>query len=397
MAKLKFNVDEFLPRLLQVAGVVNSKNTLPILGDVVFSTHVGESVDERIVTLMASDGETWLTVKVPLVEFDEQITFCVIATDIVKVLSNLKGKSVEMVLDEETHTIKGSYGNGRFALPFEHTDEYPRSDMNMDGAIEKEIVAVNLSRAISKCDFAIANDKLRPILNGIHFDFASNGMTCFATDGQKMARYFDKTVVSDNEETTGFTLPKKPANILFGLLANYDENVRLVFNNTCVSFGNNDFRMQTRLLEGNYPNCDRVIPKDNTIETIVSKGELLEALKRVMPMGDAVSELVRCLFAMGEITVSAEDFSYSKSADERIACDYASQELSIGFNGNMLIELLQCIDSDTVKICLKDMTRAGVFKPTDEDENEEFVALLMPLIIHTKVAQPKEPNNDGNL
>ena len=380
MAKLKFNVDDVLPCLSQVVGVVNAKSPLPILSNVVFVTRMGASVEERAFSLTASDSETWVTMAVSDVEFDENVSFGIPAFDILKALSNLKGKTVEMTLDDETHTVECSYGKGRFVLPFEKVDEFPRPNMNMDDAKAIDIKSSNLSRALSKTSFAIANDKLRPIMNGVHFDFSNTGMVAVATDGQKLAKYIDKTIVSDVESTIGFTLPKKPANILEGLLDD-DANVRLMFTDKCVSYQTQKFKLQTRLLEGNYPQYNRVIPTDNPIETIISKDEMLDALKRVMPMGNAQSELVKLAFTMGNVKISAEDFSYSKLADENVTCDYASQDLEIGFNGTMLAEILQSIDGESVKVFLKAPERAGLFRPVTESDTEEFISLLLPVVV----------------
>lgn len=376
MAKLKINVDSVLGSLSQVVGVVNTKNPIPILGDIVFHTSTAG------LTVTASDGETWLSIVVPCIEFDEPTKFCVIAADIYKVLSNLKGKDVEMVLDEETHTLKCTYGNGHFELPYEKSDDYPRPSMDMSDAITKEINAANIQRAIEKTTFAVANDRLRPIMNGIHFDFFEYGMVAVATDTQKMAKFTDKTTKSDGLDAfKGFTLPKKPCTILQGILNGCDTNIDVTFNDKCAMFKNDVFAMRTRLLEGNYPNYELVMPKDNNIITTVNKSEFMEALRRVMPMGNATSSLVKLLFEMGKVTIFAEDAGYSKSADESVECDYATQAMSIGFNGNYLLETLQAIDGDDFKICLKEKVRPGVFTPINDDENEEYISLLMPIFI----------------
>lgn len=375
--RLKISVDDMLPCLAQVVNVVNSKNALPILGNVVFQTR-----QDNGLTITASDSETWLTIKTPCKEFDEPMTFCVLATDIFKVLSNLKGKEVEMTLNADTHMVQGTYAKGRFSLPYEEAKEYPRPSMAMDDAVSLDINAANLQRALNKTSFAIANEKLRPIMNGIHFDFTQDNMVAAATDGQKLAKYVDKTVRFDlGESTLGFTLPKKPVTLLANLLAVCDTEVKVTFTDKCVCVSNDGFKLMTRLLEGNYPPYNRVIPVDNSVETIVSKSELIEALRRVLPMGNATSELVKLTFTMGNVTILAEDASFSKSADESIDCDFASQELSIGFNGGYMMEILQNIDSDNVKVCLKEPSRAGLFKPTDEDESEEYVSLLMPIFV----------------
>ena len=375
--RLKFSVDGMLPRLAQVVNVVNSKNALPILGNVVFQTR-----NDNGLTITASDSETWLTIKTPCKEFDEPMTFCVLATDIFKVLSNLKGKEVEITLDADTHMIQGTYAKGRFSLPYEDAAEYPRPTMEMADAMSIDINAANMERALNKASFAIANEKLRPIMNGIHFDFFNYGMVSVATDGQKMAKYVDKTIKLDMDGSTcGFTLPKKPVTLLSSLLNGCDTEVKVMFTDKCVAVSNDDFKLLTRLLEGHYPPYDRVIPTDNSVETIVNKSELIEALRRVLPLGNATSELVKLTFTMGNVTISAEDASFSKSADESIDCDFASQELSIGFNGGYMMEILQNIDSDDVKVCLKEPSRAGLFKPTNADENEEYVSLLMPIFV----------------
>ncbi len=378
MGKLKFNTDEVLPMLSRVVSVVNAKNPIPILGNVVFQTR-----QDTGLTITTSDSETWLTIKTPCIEFDEPMMFCVLAQDIFKVLSNLKGKEVEMVLDKETHTVLGTYKKGHFSLPYEDAEEYPRPAMAMDDAIQMEMNSANMLRALDKASFAIANEKLRPILNGVHFDFMQDYMVAVATDGQKLAKHIDNTIKTECDDSVvhGFTLPRKPVTLLIGLLSGCDTNVNLLFTDKCVSIGNSDFKLMTRLLEGKYPQYDCVIPTDNTVETVVQKNELIDALKRVLPMGNASSELVKMAFSMGNVTISAEDISYSKAADESIDCDYASQELTIGFNGGYLTELLQNIDGDNVKICLKEPSRAGLFKPTEAHESEDYVALLMPIFV----------------
>jgi len=378
MAKLRISTDEVLPRLAQVVGVVNSKSPLPILGNVVFQTR-----QDGGLTITASDSEIWLTVKVPCIQSDEPMTFCVLATDIFKVLSNLKGKEVEMTLDKETHTVQGTYQKGRFSLPYEDATDFPRPMMDMTDAKTILMHATNFIRAIGKANFAVANEKLRPILNGVHFIFSNTGMIAEATDGQKLIRYVDKTIENfgDGESETAFVLPKKPVTLLIGLLNGYSDDVKIEFTPSCVAISNTEFKMMARLLEGKYPTLERIIPTDNTIKVTIPKNDLIEALKRVLPMGDAVSELVSLAFSIGNLTVATTDINYSKSADESIDCDYASPELSIGFNGSYLLDVLANIEDDNVCIMLKDATRAGLFKPESIDESEDYVSLLMPIFL----------------
>ena len=383
MSKIKFKTDDLLPQLSQSVGVVNSKNSLPILNDVLFVTRIGNGADEHRLSLTTSDSEMWLTVYVPNAEFDTEMMFCVAATDIYKALANLKGKTVEMTIDESAHTVTCEYGNGHFSLPYDDAGDFPRPNMNEDQMVEKKIGSERLLQAIEKACFATANEELRPVMNGVHFDFLQKGMVTVATDGQKLAKYTDLTIQNTNEIASGFTLPKKTAHIMLAVLSNNQGDVDLKFNDKCVRFTHNAFCLTTRLIEGRYPNYDSVIPKDNEITTCINKASLVAALKRVMPMGNTNSELVCLAFTMGNLELSADDFDFSKSARENVECDFASQEITIGFKSSVLLSILQNIDNEQVKVMLKEPSRAAIFKPATDAESYEYVSLVMPMLINS--------------
>ena len=170
---------------------------------------------------------------------------------------------------------------------------------------------------------------------------------------------------------------------MLSVLSNNQGDVDLKFNDKCVRFTHNAFCLTTRLIEGRYPNYDGVIPKDNEITTCINKASLVAALKRVMPMGNTNSELVCLAFTMGNLELSAEDFDFSKSARENVECDFASQEITIGFKSSVLLSILQNIDSEQVKIMLKEPSRAAIFKPATDVESYEYVSLVMPMLINS--------------
>lgn len=386
--KLKFDVDSLLPRIGQCVSVVNTKNSLPILNDLLFETK--DDGNGGVCLLMtASDSETWLSVKGSLMEADKDIRICVNATDIYKALSNLKGKQIEMAIDESAHTITCKHANGRFSLPFEEASEYPQPaaiESNDETATTKMLVGSHVLRSLEKAGFATANDELRPVMNGVHFDFLPDGMVSVATDGHKLAKFKDKEVTfekvgGDESPIKGFTLPKKPSTTLMNILSGYDGNIKLVFNDRAVIVNNTDFKMTTRLIEGRYPNYDGVIPKDNDVIVTVPKADFVSALKRVLPMSNTSSELVSVKMSMGMITLEAVDFDFSKSASENIECDYFGAEIAIGFKGSVMLAVAQNIDGDHIKIALKDPSRAGLFVPANEGETTEYTSLLMPMLI----------------
>lgn len=376
MKTIKFNVDAVLPALVQASKVVGNKNSIAILDNLLLQVINGK------LSATASDTETWIDVDAQIAEGEDGTSICVSAKDFVSALGNLKGCFVTLEVNEDTHTVKCDYGKGRFSMPFENTDEFPQpAIINTDTAINISLSASRLYRAIEKASFATAQDELRPQMNGIHFDFFADGMVTVASDGHKLAKHKDLDVKHDGD-VVGFTLPKKPSFVVMNIINGLgDANVNISFNANTVVFSSDGFKLSTRLVESRYPNYDSVIPTAATIETNINRKDFIAALKRVLPMGNASSQLTKLNFRMGEVEISAEDYDFSKSATERVDCDFASQEFTIGFKGSTLLEIVSNVDGEFVKIGLTDPSRAGVFKPAQDLETTEYTSICMPMLI----------------
>lgn len=373
--EIKLQSKELVSRLKVAAKVVNNKNSLPILGDFLIETR-GDNI-----LITASDSEQWLSLKCPVVECNGDTRFCVSASDFLKAVDNLNDVVITLSLDEQAHTIKCHYGNGSFTMPYDDADEFPLANMDSTDAKEFIIDGKKVLKAIEKTGFATANDELRPVMNGIHFDFFAGGMVCATSDGHKLARYKDKSITRDDDGTVpNFTMPKKPSNILMSVLSAFDGDVKVSFNDKALCVSNADFRLSARLLDFRYPNYDAVIPKDSTITITSDKNSLLNALKRVLPMANDSSYFVELDFTQGQVVVSAKDIDFSKSASETVTCD-CETELKIGFKGSTLIEILRNINDDNVVIELSDPSRAGVFFSAFELTRDEYLSLCMPMLI----------------
>lgn len=373
--KIECNSKTLAANLKTAAKVINSKNSLPILGDFLVETK-GD-----VILVTASDSEQWLSLKCPIVSCDENVCFCVPSADFLKAVDNLSDVLVTLTLDESTHTITCDYGNGKFTMPYEDANEYPLANMDTTDSKDFIIDGKKVLKAIELTGFATANDELRPVMNGIHFDFFTDGMVCATSDGHKLARYKDKTVTREDDGTVpNFTLPKKPSNILMTILSTIEGDVKLSFNDKVISVNNKDFKLSARLLEFKYPNYEAVIPKSSPVTVTADKNSMLNALKRVLPMANDSSYLVELDFSNGQVVVSAKDIDFSKSASETVTCD-CDTELKIGFKGSTLIEILRNINDDNVVIELDNPSRAGVFFSAFELTRDEYLSLCMPMLI----------------
>ena len=228
--------------------------------------------------------------------------------------------------------------------------------------------------------FATADDELRPVMNGIYFDITTEDITMVASDGHKLVRC--KTLAAKGNERAAFILPKKPANLMKNLLPKEQGMVTIEFDerNAVVTLEN--YRMVCRLIEGRYPNYNSVIPQNNPYKVTVDRQQLIGALRRVSIFSSQASSLIKLRMQENQIVISAQDIDFSTSAEETQTCQYAGNPMSIGFKSTFLIDILNNISADEVVIELADPSRAGVIVPVEQEENEDLLMLLMPMMLN---------------
>lgn len=375
MKSFSFQVDSILQELAQVAKVVNNNNALPILSDVFFNVK-----QNKTIKMTASDGETWVSCSSLVDECDSDICFCVEAASIISALSSLKGRRVTFTFEDESPTINGKYDNGEFSLPFDNFRDFPQCNYVGDEMRKMVLPSKIISNALDTTGFAVSDDELRPVMNGVHFDFFSDKMVAVASDGHKLAKYCDKTVTDDLlEQSYGFTLPDKPATILSKMLQKLECDIVIAFSERNVTFSNDNFSISARLVEGRYPNYESVIPKDNKIFAIVDKKQIIDSINRILQFGSKTSKLTSFKFEYGKLTIGAEDIDFSKKASESIACDYKESEFTIGFNGASVVSIVANVQSEKIVFKMSEPSRAALIEPQTQQDNVEYLFLMMPM------------------
>ncbi len=217
-------------------------------------------------------------------------------------------------------------------------------------------------------------------MNGVYFDFQPETLTFVATDAHKLVKC---TAEQSNDFAASFILPKKPSNLLRNLLAKEEDAVEVTFDAKNVTFQLKNFKLVCRLIEGNYPNYNAVIPAANPNKVLVDRVEFLNGIKRVAVCSNPTTNLIRMDIADNRVNLTAQDIDFSVSANETISCSYEGQNVTIGFKSTFLVEILSNIDTPTVVVELADSTRAGVFKPVyDDKQSSESLMLLMPMMIN---------------
>ena len=242
--------------------------------------------------------------------------------------------------------------------------------------IPNAILAENIVRSI----FATAQDELRPVMNGIYFDLTTEYLAVVASDGHKLVR--NKVFTIKSEQPAAFILPKKPANLLKSLLGKDGGDVTIRFDERNAEVNYGDGTIQCRLIEGRYPNYNSVIPQSNPNELHVDRLGLLAALRRVQPFANNSSNLIRFHVEGSTLQLDAEDYDFSRTATERMTCEYNGTPITIGFKGSSFIDILSNFDCPEVIIQLSDSNRAGLVIPSEQPANQDVLMLMMPMLIN---------------
>ena len=360
--------------LQAISRVINSKNALPILDCFLFELQDGT------LSVTVSDSETTMVTTVEVNDSDADGRFAVTAKTLLDALKEIPEQPLTFDINTSSLEITVQYQNGKYSLMGQNADEFPQSAMLGENAVRVEMDAQVLLGGINRAVFATADDELRPVMNGIYFDIHTDDLTFVASDGHKLVRLRNLSVKSP--ERASFILPKKPANLLKNLLGKETEMVNIKFddNNAYVNCAN--FEMVCRLIEGRYPNYNSVIPQENPFKVTIDRISFLNALKRVSVFSNPASSLVKLQLKESEMVVSAQDIDFSTSAEEKIVCQFDGTELNIGFKATYLIEILSNINSEEVILELADPSRAGLIVPAENEENEDQLMLLMPMMLN---------------
>ena len=360
---------------LQAIGrVINSKNTLPILDCFLIELNDG------ILSLTASDNETTMSTSIEVAENDGNCRFAINAKTILDALKEIPEQPLTFDFNPSTLDILVQYMNGRYSVVAQNADEYPIPVTLGENAVHVEMEASTLLNGINRALFATADDELRPVMNGIYFDITTDDLTMVASDGHKLVR--NKNYATKGNEKAAFILPKKPATLLKNLLSKEQGNVNIDFDDRNATFTLPNYRMVCRLIEGRYPNYNSVIPQNNPHKVTIDRVILLSALKRVSVFSSQASSLIKLRLQENQLVLSGQDIDFSTSAEESINCSYNGSPMSIGFKATFLIDILNNLSGQDVVIELADPSRAGVLVPAEQEENEDLLMLLMPMMLN---------------
>lgn len=272
---MKFTVSSSaLLSILSTTGkVISNKNTLPILDYFLL-----ELKDGRL-KVTASDLETTFVGSIEVDSIEEEGIIAAPAKRMLDSLKEFSEQPLTIEADKDSWEIKINWKTGSLSIPGTSGMSYPSiPELNDEEKHEISLDVDILVNGINKTIFATADDELRPVMNGVFIKIEQGGVTFVATDAHKLVKY---TAECQTEEQASFILPKKPANLLKSTLIKEEGEITTVFDKKNAVFKIQDYILICRLIEGNYPNYDAVIPLGNPNKVIIDRVELLNGIKRV--------------------------------------------------------------------------------------------------------------------
>ncbi len=358
-------------QLAAISGVIVNNPVVPILENFLFE------IEGKQLTVTASDLQTSMTTTLVL-EAEKRTSIAIPARILLETLRNLPEQPVTFSINEQTYSVEISSDNGRYRLASENATDFPQLKMTQEGGAV-DMNAEALKKAINQTIIATSSDELRPAMNGVYMNFSESSATFVATDGHRLVRYTRSDVGVATQRP--LIVPRKTLMLLNALLPSEHPTVNIAFSDNTVYFKLANISMVSRLIDERYPDYENVIPAGNPNKLTINRLAFLSSLKRLAIYANRTTHQIKLDIAGSELQILAEDFDFSNEAKERLPCEYEGDDLEIGFNAKLLIEMLNSLASEEVELHFSAPSKAGLILPKDKEQDADLLLLIMPVIL----------------
>lgn len=369
---MKFNVPSkiFSNCASAVSKAINPKSPMTIL------TNFLITLDGDTLTVSGSDIENSVSGRIPVTNAEGSGSVCMDAKRLVDLLKEIPDQALEVTLEGGKAYI--GYSSGSVELTYIDGIEYPEPKKEEDEGepVAFQIPATMLRKGIDYTLFAAATEDYRPIMMGILMDVKEDRVVFVATDTRKLVKYENSNC--NPGVTVSRVIPPKPCSIVRNIFGG-EEDVKITFTAKSATFENESYSFNCRLLQGNFPDYNRVIPRNNNLLLTVDRQSLLSSVRRV---GLCVSQdygLEKFLITPDRIEIKSQDPNLLTQAHESLPCSFSGQRLVIGFSSVLLAEILNVLPTEDITVALADPGRPGLFQPGKDEDGTELVMLLMPM------------------
>ncbi|QLH41974.1 MAG: DNA polymerase III subunit beta [Coxiellaceae bacterium] len=361
--------DTLLKPLQAVIGVVERRQTLPILANVLISTH------GNTLSITGTDLEVELQARMPLAEPVEASEITVPGRKLADICRSLpENASLQLVYEKDRIQLRS--GRSRFTLTTLPASDFPRVQED-ETSVEFSLAQEQLRHLIERTHFAMAQQDVRYYLNGMLLELNSGSIRAVATDGHRLALNSIDSALEHN----GFLqviLPRKGVLELMRLLQDDNSLVTVCVGNSYIRIIGTDFTFTSKLVDGRFPDYERVLPKNGNKTIVLERDLLKQALSRAAILSNEKFRGVRLQLKHGLMRVLANN-PEQEEAEEEISLDYQQNDLEIGFNVSYLLDILNTIDSEKVRMIFSDPNSSVLVEEHEPKHQRNGVFVVMPM------------------
>lgn len=363
--KISANRDDLLKPLLQAGSVVERRQTLPILANVLIQT------SENHLAITATDLEVELKTTA-MVHVDNRAEFTLPARKLIDICKALpEGADIDIVVEGEKATLKS--GRGRYTLGMLPAQDYP--SIEAGAAVEKFSVKQSvLKRLIEKTQFAMAQQDVRYYLNGLLLEVKPGRVRAVATDGHRLA-LCDAGFDSDSSVDVQVILPRKAVIELSHVLSDSDNLVNVELSSSHIRFQAGNTMFTSKLIDGRFPDYERVMPSGETFMVEANRELLRQAMTRTAILSNEKYRGIRFRLSNGLLHLQAHNPEQDE-AEEEVEVAYEGDEMTIGFNVGYLLDVLGVVEGELVTMAVADSNSSTLIT---QHETDECRYVVMPM------------------
>lgn len=368
MLLMKINKEEFLKPLQSVAGIVERRHTLPILSNVLIQ------ITEENLSFVATDLEIQITAAVSHRGDTGNTAITVSAKklqDIVRALPD----NAEIAFDSKDSRLQLKAGKSQFNLQTLPADDFPTLSLPDELISELSLPQSTLKHLFNQVQYAMAQQDIRYYLNGLLMVLEPGTVKVIATDGHRLS--LASMIAETVNQTAEAILPRKTVIELIKLLGDNDEEVRIKLGKNLVTFSFGNINLVSKVIEGKFPDYNKVVPAHYQNHVILNRLDLLHAMQRAAILSNEKFRGVRMVLTQNSMRVICNN-TEQEEAEEELEISYINEPLDIGFNVTYLLDVLNNINNSEVDCSFGDANSSCLITVPGDDR---FKYVVMPMRI----------------
>lgn len=368
---MKFSASQssLLLGLQPLASVVPTKSPMPVL------THFLTQLSGNVLSVTATDLEVSVETQLDVKGLKDGRTLLP-ARKFLDEIRNFPDVMVTIEANDAGRILLSTEDNKKYNLSAESVQNYPKVPA-LEEAASFTMERAKLRRMISKVGFAVSRDELRPQLTGVYLRVANGEIRLVSTDGHRLVKM--------NLKQDGYTgdvreciVPSKAINTV-ARMCEREGDVQILFSANQLGFRVGRTTLITKLIEGRYPNYEAVIPSENKNRLTVDLDQFISAVQRASIVSNEISRQIRLRLKPDHLQILVEDVEQGNEGQETLPCSYDGEAMDIGYNAGYVLDVLKQVDTSEVVFELGTPTSAGIVRPTEQEENEDLLMLIMPV------------------